>query len=815
MEVSTTLQVDGMTCGSCAATITSVLESTTGVSNVEVSWENSSAKIISTLSSGELCTLISELGFPAKSYDFNNPPIPKNNDKQFEMLQRAKEAKGKQKEEDIEDVSPTDKEIGHLEIKGMTCSSCVNTIESFIQNTNPAVISISVALLAEKAELVYDKHKTSLQEIADSITDLGFTSTPIIKPASNTIQVSIEGMTCSSCVNLIENVIGSENGINSIRVNLVTKSGVVDFDPSQISARTITSTISDLGFTTTLDLAQSSQRRFEIHQEKYKKEIQALRQSFLVALFLTIPIFIIAKADMFLSASIVHFLSSPFFHALPLSLFLKLLLTTPVQFGIGGKFYVHAYKALAHRSANMDVLVAIATSAAYCYSLFCIVIGCFFVYEFDGQPDFFDTSAMLLAFISLGKYMEALAKGKTSEAIKTLMSLQPNTAQLLKLDTQIWESEGRIEVLQEETIQIELVEAGDFLKVTPGTTIPTDGFVVQGKSNVDESMITGESIPAEKKKGSEVIGGTVNNNGMLIIKATHVGESSGLAQIIRLIEDAQTSKAPIQSYADRISAIFVPGVVTISFITFVFWWIVCGLGYAPEMHILSGHDQNPFLVAMLFGISTVVIACPCALGLATPTAVMVGTGIGAANGVLIEGGKYLEIAQKIQVVLFDKTGTLTQGKLAVRKYQLVGDSKLGMVERENKFWDVIESLESASEHPLGSALVKYAQKRRQNYADENDQKKINSKHMVEDWDYISGKGISGKFKGELFGIGNRSFVDEFIERCEINNEKNLEKKRRKFSKKMGRTRMYSSICLFVTKRSRRNNSNSRYTKTRS
>lgn len=413
---------------------------------------------------------------------------------------------------------------------------------------------------------------------------------------------------------------------------------------------------------------------------------------------------------------------------------------TPIQFSTGRRFYTHAWVALRHRRADMNVLIALGTSAAYFYSIFACVYAMFRP-DFDAEV-FFDTSAMLIPIIILGKFLETVAKGRTSEAVKKLMSLQPPTALLVEMD-----DEGRI--VSEKEIDFMLVQRGDLLKVLPGAKIPTDGEVMAGVTSVDESMITGESIPVEKNKGAQVIGGTINQKGSVIVRATRVGAHTSLAQIIRYIQDAQTDKAPIQMFADRVSSVFVPAVVVVALVTFFVWFGLTSTGV-----VVVPKGSTTFLFPLLFAISVIVISCPCALGLATPTAVMVGTGIGAENGILIKGGSHLETAHRISTVIFDKTGTLTVGKPAVTAFDFVGDhsdfrpSSLSNSLSNVDVYMFVAAAESGSEHPLARALLDYCTEQSPQFP------------VANDFEYTSGRGIRCSVKGHSVVIGNRGWHDE-------------------------------------------------------
>eukprot|EP00894_Picocystis_sp_ML_P004363 jgi/Pico_ML_1/54880/g736.t1 len=500
-------------------------------------------------------------------------------------------------------------------------------------------------------------------------------------------------MTCSSCSSAVENALQRIPGVQSVSVNLLAGSAEVYFQSDKTGPRSILQAVDDIGFEASL-----AENEEDANAARREKESEHWWNLFLLSACFTTPLMFVSM--IMPGIPTMRNLLNEQFDGFPVQELFKWALATPVQFVIGWRFYVGAYKALKNRSANMDVLVALGTSASYFYSVISILHHHFAGHHTTGEfepTDFFETSAMLITFILLGKYLECRAKGQTSEAITKLMQLAPTTATLLVLD-----DKGR--VLGEEIVEARLVQHGDILKVLPGAKVPTDGEVIYGKSLVDESMITGESIPVPKVIGDQVIGGTLNNGSILHIKATRVGTDTALAQIVRLVERAQMSKAPIQAFADRVAGIFVPVVVTLAVLTWLLWYSLGVTGCYPASWLPAGTDY--FLFSLLFGIAVLVIACPCALGLATPTAVMVGTGIGATNGILIKGGEALEAAHKINHIIFDKTGTLTRGQPTVVNYLLL-DPTVDL----NLLLNLASAAEVGSEHPLAASLVSYARER--------------------------------------------------------------------------------------------------------
>ncbi|PRP88031.1 hypothetical protein PROFUN_04459 [Planoprotostelium fungivorum] len=620
-----------------------------------------------------------------------------------------------------------------LSVGGMTCGACVATIENYV-GCQDGVISVSVALLSEKAEVYYDYNITEEEKVREAIEDVGFQAKILEQKQTkgDVVNLSIGGMTCASCVSIIENVVGSHTGVKEISVNLTTNSAKVLYDSDLTGPRSIISAIEDVGFTASLaqEPTNDSLNRTE--------ELEYLKGQLHLSLMFSVPVFLIGMVFMEIRSLDRILMWNPFVEGLPLSHCLLWALTTPVQFHIGKRFYIGAYKSLKHGGGNMDVLVVLGTTAAYLYSVLAIFLNIFD--PMNHAMVFFETSATLITFIILGKYFETLAKGRTSEAIQKLMVLQPSIATLLVLD-------DNGQVVEEKNMDIDLIQRGDHLKVIPGSKVPTDGVVVSGDSSLDESMITGESLPVSKSPGDQLIGGTINLSGLIHMKATKVGKDTGLSQIIRLVQEAQTDKAPIQNLADKVAGVFVPSVIVLSLATFFVWVIILHAYGVPTMfeHSAEGEGKlNRWLLALRFCISVVVIACPCALGLATPTAIMVGTGVGASLGVLIKGGAVLETAYRVTAIAFDKTGTLTSGKPSVVDSFVVNGGQRSV---EKLFWEQVASAERASEHPIAKSAVKYATE-------------YFSVKFSEPEEFVvkPGEGITCKIKGVRVMVGSRKFL---------------------------------------------------------
>jgi Cu+-exporting ATPase len=466
------------------------------------------------------------------------------------------------------------------------------------------------------------------------------------------ITLPISGMTCANCATTIERNLRKMPGVVNANVNLATERASLEFIPTLVSYGDFKHKIEDIGYGV---IESQGARPQDVEAQARAEEVAEQRRLLWVGVALTVPIFLTSMGMML-----------GLIPELPWVNWVLFALATPVQFYVGWGYYRGAYKALKNGSANMDVLIAMGSSAAYFYSTAVLLAPGL------GQVVYFETSALIITLIRVGKYLEAVAKGRTSAAIKALMGLQPKTARVVRDGV-------------ERDVPIEDVRVGDTLLVRPGEKIPVDGMVLAGRSSVDESMLTGESLPVDKKPGDEVIGATLNTAGLLQVQATKVGADSALAQIVRLVEEAQGSKAPIQALADRVSAIFVPVVIAIALLTFAYWFFIAGSG---------------FTAAMVNMVAVLVIACPCALGLATPTAIMVGTGKGAQHGILFRSSEALERTEKTQVVVLDKTGTITQGKPAVTDIELL-DASLQLPE----FLRLAASAERGSEHPLGQAIV--------------------------------------------------------------------------------------------------------------
>jgi P-type Cu+ transporter len=545
-------------------------------------------------------------------------------------------------------------------------------------------------------------------------------------PPAGKVTLGLLGMTCASCATVIEHALGDVSGVTSASVNLAANTGTVNFDPAEVSVDDLIKAVKGSGYDAVIkaDRIPGQTGAVDLQAEAQAKAMKHERFLFIFSLALSIPALLISMVPPFMNVvpqAVAHWLEATvggMWDPMMVQKYLAFLLITPVQFYAGARFYRGFWHALKRRSGNMDTLIAIGTSAAYFYS-----VAATFVPSLESQPVFYETAGLLITFVLLGKLLEARAKGKTSDAIKKLMGLAAKTARVVR---------GGEEV----DIPVELVVVGDTVIVRPGEKVPVDGVVVAGSSAVDESMLTGESMPVEKHEGDTVIGATMNKLGSFRFRATKVGADTALAQIVKLVEDAQGSKAPVQRFADRISAVFVPAVVVAAIVTFLVW-----LFLVPNLVDASFYAAvTPFVKALLAGTAVIVIACPCALGLATPTAIMVGTGKGAESGILIKSGDALETAYRIKAIVFDKTGTLTHGKPIVTEAEPFGPFA------RDGFFRLAASLERSSEHPLAEAIVAHAKDTGAALSD------------VTGFAAVPGHGVEGVVDGNRVVLGNRKLM---------------------------------------------------------
>ena len=551
-----------------------------------------------------------------------------------------------------------------LNVEGMTCASCVQSVEKTTKNLT-GVTQSNVNLATEKLTINFDANTVSLQEIQDAVSNAGYKAVPDTQKKT----FAINGMTCASCAQSVEKATGKLEGVYESNVNLATEKMSVEYDDSIVSVSDIIDAVSNVGYKAREDI--DSVKSVDENQQKQDEKRKKIWNRFLISAAFSIPLLYLAMGHM-MGAPIPGFLN-PMNNALVFA-FAQLLLTVPVAV-VNRNIYKNGFRTLFRGHPNMDSLIAVGTGAAIAYGLF--ALGMIMAGNTSYVNDlYFEAAAMILTLIVLGKYLEELTKGRTSEAIKKLMGLAPKTAIIIR--------EGNeVEVSVDEVIE------GDMIVVKPGEKMPVDGVVIKGSTAVDEAMLTGESIPVEKNVGDQIIGASINKNGTIQYEATKVGKDTALSQIIKLVEDAQGSKAPIAKMADVISGYFVPIVIGIAILSGLVW-------------LISGQSV---LFALTIFITVLVIACPCALGLATPTSIMIGTGKGAENGVLIKSGGALETTHKLDTIVFDKTGTITEGKPVVT--DIVSTNGIS----ENELLTLSASAEKGSEHPLGEAIVRDAEEK--------------------------------------------------------------------------------------------------------
>jgi Cu+-exporting ATPase len=570
-----------------------------------------------------------------------------------------------------------------FKISGMTCAACSSRVEKKL-NKVKGVHKAAVNLAVEKATVEYEGAKVGAGHLIEVIRDTGY------DVVLDRVELKIKGMTCAACAARLEKALNRLDGVVKAAINFAMETASVEYNSSQVTVKEMIKAVQRAGY----DAEEKTRVDRDVERHEREKEVRQIRGLFTMSAVLSFPL---------VAAMILHLIGRPIdiLH----NPWVQLLLATPVQFVVGYRFYKGAYHALRGGGANMDVLVSIGTSAAYLYSVYNGFIAG------DTMNLYFEASAVIITLIMLGKYLEAVAKGKTSEAIKKLMGLGAKTARVIR--------DGG-----EADIPVEDVVIGDIVVVRPGEKIPVDGEMVEGRSSVDESMLTGESIPVEKNPGDTVIGATINKTGSFKFRATKVGRDTVLSQIVKMVEEAQGSKAPIQKMADRISGVFVPVVMVIASVSLLLWW-------------LAGKNLN---AGIINAVAVLVIACPCALGLATPTSVMVGTGKGAENGILIKGGEYLQRAHQIDALILDKTGTITKGQPELTDVISIGGLQ------EEKVLRYAAITERGSEHPLGEAIVKGARDRNIKLTD------------AQSFEAVPGHGVMAEIDGNTILLGNRRLM---------------------------------------------------------
>lgn len=780
--------IQGMKCGSCTSRIKEALlkhfENTAIDVQVELQHVTIVYNIDQSLSRDEAIDVIENLGY--KVSDESTPT--ENRTISFSPVENAYNSQYVEIDLNDDDISPRRSLIPGNEftkhvsvevssqiykalvnIKGMSCASCVEKIERTVKKED-GVQQCVVNLMMERGEVEYDASLIDESSLVKSIESLGF---------------QVSGITCRRVDEQYEEEEEEELRVFKVKFDhdamtqereaaliraMQIRSNIIEFDinhdnceiklkydDTQTNPRQIIRSLESIVPDCNLSIAREVDAHVEASKQQKKmretilrtEEISRWRRLFIVSTIFTVPLMILSMIFGHIPAT-QEYLMYDFGLGLSIGAVTYWLLATPVQFYCGWPFYKLAFQALRHFSSDMNALIAIATTEAYFYSIFTIIYNVVMTYQMGnlqnmhgryGGDNYFETSAALIMFLLLGRWLENIVKGKTSSALVKLMDLQPHMATVIEFETEDaskWDN-----AIHEYEVEVNEVQLGDILKVLPGSRMPVDGVIVRGTTTVDESMITGESLPVNKSENDSVIGGTVNLDGLLYVRATRTSGHSVLSSIAKLVEDAQTQKPKLQAIADRISSYFVPFVIALSALTLIVWLI---LGYY-ELYPADWRpkDMNFFIFALLFSSATVIIACPCSLGLATPTAVMVGTGIGALNGVLLKGGRSLETVSKATALLFDKTGTLTKGELKVTVEMFVGRK-----EERNAILQKIAAVESGSDHPIAKAVTRYVFDNLGECPNAN----------VSDFINVSGRGVQCVIDGEIVNVGNQAFMIE-------------------------------------------------------
>ncbi len=700
---TTTLSVGGMTCGACTSAVEGAFKDVAGIKSFSISLLSERAVIehdTTLISAEKLAEEIEDVGFDAEVLDsVANAPA-------------TKKSKGSKKQKTLTTT---------VAVEGMTCGACTSAIESGFKDVE-GVYQFNISLLANRAVLVHDPSKVTEAQIVEIIEDRGFDAQVISSvdsgaqqsSASNgPIHLKIFGLPNAAAAEDLAAFLEKRPGVTSARVNFGTSRATINREPQIVGLRAVVEAVEEAGYNALV--ADSDDNNAQLESLAKTKEIQEWRRAVIFSAWFALPVFL---TSMFIPM-FLPFLNYGAIRIIPglyLGDIICLVLTIPVQFGIGKRFYISAYKSLSHGSPTMDVLVVLGTSAAFFFSIASMLVS-LLSSPHTKPTTLFDTSTMLITFISLGRYLENRAKGQTSKALSRLMSLAPTMATIYAdpiaaakaaegwnvTDEKMPGTPTEGNAVEERVIATELIEVGDVVILRPGDKIPADGTVIRGESYLDESMVTGEAMPILKKNGALLIAGTVNGNGRLEFVVTRAGRDTQLSQIVRLVQEAQTSRAPIQRLADTVAGFFVPIIITLGLATFVAWMVLSHVLPYPPKVFLDHASGGKLMVCVKLCIAVIVFACPCALGLATPTAVMVGTGVGAEQGILVKGGAALETATKITHVVFDKTGTLTVGKMSVSKTDIQGE--WAGAGKKNLWWTIIGLAEMGSEHPIAKAIV--------------------------------------------------------------------------------------------------------------
>ncbi len=716
---TTTLAVEGMTCGACTSAVEGGFKNVPGIKSMSISLLSERAVVehdSSIITPEAIAEIIEDKGFGAEVLETQISPAL--------SLQRTKYQNS--------DPSQIDLTTTTVAIEGMTCGACTSAVEGGFKDIQ-GLVQFNISLLAERAVIIHDPVRLSPKQIAEIIEDRGFDAKILSSQrgsaeqstATRNVHLKVFGLPTSSAATALEDALRLLPGVSSAVVHLATSRVNVTHNPSLTGLRVLVEAIENLGYNALL--ADADDNNAQLESLAKTREIQEWRRAFWYSLSFAVPVFVISMAIPMIIPRLDFGSFLLWIPGLYLGDVICLVLTVPVQFGIGKRFYISSYKSLKHGSPTMDVLVTLGTSAAFFFSVVAVLVSVF-VPPHSRPGTFFETSSMLITFITLGRYLENRAKGQTSKALSRLMSLAPSMATIyadpIAADKAAEEWDAAIpsglaekrggpishdqssNAAEEKIIPTELIEVGDIVILRPGGQVPADGIVTRGQSYLNESMVTGEAVEILKRPGSELMAGTVNGTGRIDFRVTRAGRDTQLSQIVKLVQEAQTSRAPIQRMADIVAGYFVPTIIILGLLTFISWMILSHVlppSETPEI-FLKPESGGKFMVCLKLCISVIVFACPCALGLSTPTAVMVGTGVGAEQGILVKGGAALEIATKVTHVVFDKTGTLTIGKMSVPEVQL--EHIWGANDwRRKLWWSLIGLAEMGSEHPIGRAIL--------------------------------------------------------------------------------------------------------------
>lgn len=703
--MTTTVAIEGMTCGACTSAVETAFNNVPGVKHFSISLLSERAVIDhdpSLLTSEQIAEMIEDRGFGAEIVDSIKA----------------------QRNDNTDDESNSTIATTTVAIEGMTCGACTSAVEGGFRGVD-GILKFDISLLAERAVITHDVTKFTSDQIAETIEDRGFDAKIIstifeaqgLGPQTSVAQFKLYGETSVMVAQSLEEKLRGLAGVTTASVSLATDRLSVTHRPGIVGLRAIVEAVESQGLNALV--ADTQDNNAQLESLAKTREINEWRTQFKICLVFAIPVFIIGMV-LPMGLKSLDFGVWQIVPGLYLGDLICMLLTIPVQFGVGKRFYVSAYKSVSHGSPTMDVLVILGTTSAFCFSVLAMLVS-ILLPPHSRPGTIFDTSTMLLTFITFGRYLENSAKGQTSKALSKLMSLAPSMATIytdpiaVEKATQVSEKSAEGVASQkdagatwdEKTIPTELLQVGDIVIIRPGDKIPADGTVVRGETYVDESMVTGEAMPVQKRLGSNVIGGTVNGNGRFDFRVTRAGRDTQLSQIVKLVQDAQTTRAPIQQVADTVAGYFVPTIITLGVLTFVIWMFLSHVLPNPPEIFIKDSSGGRVMVCVKLCISVIVFACPCALGLATPTAVMVGTGVGAEHGILIKGGAALERTTKVTQVVLDKTGTITHGKMSVSNMSIIPEWNTANGARR-LWWTILGLAEMGSEHPIGKAILRAA-----------------------------------------------------------------------------------------------------------